>query len=274
MGSFDRLPPARVLAGAPSRFAETDGLRVHYKKVGETGPLVVLVHGWSCDGSFWRYQAEALKDGAQLLVVDLPGHGRSDRPEGVAYTHDLFVRALAAVLDDAEAPQAALVGHSAGGSVARHFARRHPQRLRALGLLDPTLTALFRDPAQLDELLAVLRGPESNRATLALIAPMVAVHTPMLAALEIRMRMLVTPPHVRVGFLEHMADPQLWTEDAIDRPVAALLSEAVPHPDVHEGVLRRIAPRLDLRRASVGHFAMLTQPDAVTTLVRDLAAAP
>ena len=192
-----RLPPAHALADAPSRFVSLDGLRVHYKKVGDSGPALLFVPGWACDLTFWRYQAEALRTDARLLFVDLPGHGKSDRPQGIAYTHDLFVRALLAVLDDAAEPEVTVVGHSAGGSVARHLARREPRRLRALALVDPTLTAFYRDRAHLDELLALLRGPDPNRVALALIAPMVARHTPAMAALEIRMRMLLTPPHVR-----------------------------------------------------------------------------
>jgi pimeloyl-ACP methyl ester carboxylesterase len=270
MGALDRLPPARVLAAASPRFASTDGLRVHYKKVGESGPALLFVHGWACDLTFWRYQAEALAPQARMLFVDLPGHGQSDKPEGVAYTHDLFVRALSAVLQDAGEAGATLVGHSAGGSVARHFARRHPDRAGALALVDPTLSALFRDRVHLDELLALLRGADANRVALALIAPMVAQHTPALAAFEIRTRMLLTPAHVRVGFLEEMADPALWTEDAFAGPVAAVLSEAVPDRDGQEAVLRRIAARLVVHRAAAGHFVMLTHPDVVTAAVREL----
>lgn len=273
MGALDRLPPAQALAAAPSRFASLDGLRVHYKKIGETGPALLFVPGWACDLSFWRYQAEALGSEARLLLVDLPGHGQSDRPEGLAYTHELFVRALVAVLDHAGEEAAAVVGHSAGGSVARHFARRHPRRLRALGLVDATLGSPFRDRAHLDEVLALLRGRDPNRVALALIAPLVAHHTPMMAAFEIRMRMLLTPPHVRVSVLEEMADPALWTEDPLDCPVTALLSAALPDPDADEALLRRIAPRLAVERAAAGHFAMLTEPEVVTRPLRGLVAA-
>ncbi|MET0553974.1 MAG: alpha/beta fold hydrolase [Vicinamibacteria bacterium] len=273
MGPLARLPPAQALADAPSRFVGLGGVRVHYKKIGETGPALLFVPGWACDLTFWRYQAEALAHEARLLFVDLPGHGKSGRPQDAAYTHDLFVRALLAVMDDAGEPAATVVGHSAGGSVARHLARREPQRVRALALVDPTLTALFRDRAQLDELLALLRGADPNRVALALIAPMVARHTPAMAAFEIRMRMLLTPPHVRVSFLEEMADPALWAEDVLACPVTAVLSELVPDRDAQEALLRRIAPRLEVRRPAAGHFVMLTDPDVVTAAVRDLLAA-
>lgn len=271
--ALGRLPPAQALAAAPSRFASTGGIRVHYKLLDGAGPTVLFVPGWACDHTFWRYQAEALAGGPRLACVDLPGHGRSARPHDVAYTHALFVDALAAVLDDAGAEHAVIAGHSAGGSVARHFARLHPGRLRGLVLVDPTLSALFRDRAHLEELVALLRGPEANRAALALIAPMVSHATPALAAFEIRTRMLMTPAHVRAGFLEAMGDAALWQEDRIDVPVTAVLSAAVPDRDGNEAVLRRLAPRLDVRRTDAGHFALLTHPDVVTSAVRDLLAA-
>jgi hypothetical protein len=85
--------------------------------------------------------------------------------------------------------------------------------------------------------------------------------------------MLLTPPHVRVSVLEEMADPGLWAEDPIDRPVTALLSEGVADAEAAEALLRRIAPRLQVERAAAGHFAMLTEPEVVTRTLRAVAAA-
>ncbi len=48
-----------------------------------------------------------------MITVDLPGHGESDKPQ-IAYTMDLFARAVEAVMRDAGVDQAVLVGHSMG----------------------------------------------------------------------------------------------------------------------------------------------------------------
>ena len=55
-------------------------------------------------------------------------------------------------------------------------------------------------------------------------------------------------------------------------PVTALLSAVVPDPDAQEALLRRIAPRLEVRRPAAGHFVMLTDPEVVTGALRDLLA--
>jgi pimeloyl-ACP methyl ester carboxylesterase len=248
-------------------------LRVHYKKVGSSGPVLLFVHGWACDLAFWRNQAERFHEQATLLFVDLPGHGRSDKPR-VAYTHDLLAGALAAVLDDAGEPGAILVGHSAGGSVARHFYRRFPSRARALALVDASLRPFWKEPQHLDELLTLLRAPDYLKAAVALVEMMIGKHTPVLTGIEIRLRMLTTPQHVMVSMLEQMADPALWAEDPLDLPVQALLSRESKYPEDYEAFLRRLAPRLDLRwleRAS--HFLMLAQPELLNAALAEFLAA-
>ena len=103
---------------------------------------------------------------------------------------------------------------------------------------------------------------------------MVGQHTPLLAGIEIRLRMLTTPQHVMVSMLAEMDDPALWVEDPLDVPVLALLARASKYPDDQEAFLRRLAPRLDLRWLDgVGHFMMLTQPDVLNAALADFLAA-
>jgi pimeloyl-ACP methyl ester carboxylesterase len=258
-----RRAPAKLLSRAPSRFAAVDGLRVHYKTVGTSGPVLLLVHGWACDHSFWRYQAERFHEQARVVAVDLPGHGRSDKP-AVAYTHDLFAQSLHAVLDDAAAGPAVLVGHSAGGSIVRHFERRFPERARALSLVDASLRPFWKEPQHLAELLTLLRSPDYMKAALGLVEMMLGKNTPLVSGIEIRLRMLTTPQHVMASMLAEMDAPALWTEDRLELPVQALLSRDSRYPDDYEAFLRRLAPQLDLRWLErVSHFMMLTQPDVV-----------
>src|SRR5262249_13048164 len=92
--------PADIVAKAPSKFAKLGENRIHYKSLGEGKTALVFVHGWSCDMTFWRHQVGALNGKVRVILVDLPGHGQSDRPK-IEYTMDLFARAVDAVLTDA-----------------------------------------------------------------------------------------------------------------------------------------------------------------------------
>src|SRR5207248_1905261 len=73
---------------------------------------------------------------ADVVLYDLRGHGRSERP-AVGYTLADMVDDLGALLDAlAIAEPVALVGNSFGGLLALAFASRHPQRVERVVLID------------------------------------------------------------------------------------------------------------------------------------------
>lgn len=101
-------------------------------------PTIVFVHGAALDHSVWALQSRYFAHhGANVLAVDLPGHGRS---EGNGLTS---VRAIAdwivALLDAVGVARAALVGHSMGSLAALDAAGRYPQRVARLALLAPSV---------------------------------------------------------------------------------------------------------------------------------------
>jgi pimeloyl-ACP methyl ester carboxylesterase len=103
--------------------AEVDGVGIEYEVTGEGRP-VVLLHGFPDTGELWRNQVPALADaGFRVIVPDMRGYGRSDRPAEVsAYAMNALVADVAAVLDDAGAERAHVVGHDWGAGVAWAFA--------------------------------------------------------------------------------------------------------------------------------------------------------
>src|SRR6266513_3870738 len=105
-----------------------DGARVHYESYGKGKDAVVFIHGWTCDLTFWRSQAPVYEKHRSLLV-DLPGHGQSDKPD-VPYTQERFARGAEAVMRAAGIERAVVVGHSMGGPVALTFLRLFPAKTR------------------------------------------------------------------------------------------------------------------------------------------------
>src|ERR1035441_5950667 len=64
----------------PAAEVTSDGSRVHYESYGKGQEAVVFIHGWTCDLTFWRGQAPVYQK-HRALLVDLPGHGQSEKPE-------------------------------------------------------------------------------------------------------------------------------------------------------------------------------------------------
>src|SRR5436190_15408218 len=123
-----------LATGLMAADATYDGARVHYESYGKGTDAVVFIHGWTCDLTFWRGQAPVYEKRRSLLV-DLPGHGQSAKPE-VSYTQERFARAVEAVMRDAGVDRAVLVGHSMGGPVALTFQRLFPQKTTAIVFVD------------------------------------------------------------------------------------------------------------------------------------------
>src|SRR5262249_15629927 len=105
--------PANPVDKAPSRYAKCGDLKVHYKSLGKGETALVFVHGWTADLTSWRYQVPAFDGKVRMVLIDLPGHGKSDKPK-IDYTMDLFARAVDAVLADAGVKKAMLAGPSRG----------------------------------------------------------------------------------------------------------------------------------------------------------------
>jgi pimeloyl-ACP methyl ester carboxylesterase len=115
---------------------DRDGVKIHYDVQGR-GPVVLLTHGFSATGEMWQGQVEALKDRFTVITWDMRGHGRSDYPQDQgAYTEEATVGDMAALLDAAGAKAAVIGGLSLGGYMSLAFHRAHPERTRALLIID------------------------------------------------------------------------------------------------------------------------------------------
>jgi pimeloyl-ACP methyl ester carboxylesterase len=113
-----------------------DGVRVHYEVAG-TGPAVLLSHGFGASSHMFRPNQAAIAADHTLITWDQRGHGRSDSPaDPDAYSTDLAVADMAAILDAAGAERAIVGGHSLGGYLSLAFHLAHPDRVAALVLID------------------------------------------------------------------------------------------------------------------------------------------
>ncbi|MFE6775730.1 alpha/beta fold hydrolase [Streptomyces sp. NPDC057702] len=112
-------------------------------------PTRVYVHGLGATSPayFTASAVHPLLAGHRSLLVDLLGHGISDRPQDFDYALESHADALASALTQAGVAGAELVAHSMGGSVAIVLATRHPRLVSRLVLVDANLDARTPDPA-------------------------------------------------------------------------------------------------------------------------------
>ncbi|MGN8545959.1 alpha/beta fold hydrolase [Bradyrhizobium elkanii] len=113
-----------------------NGVEIYYEVHG-SGPPLILTHGYSSTSAMWQGQIEALSQRHKLILWDMRGHGQSDYPDDPdAYSEALTVGDIAALLDAAGADKAIVGGLSLGGYMSLAFHRAHPERVRALLIID------------------------------------------------------------------------------------------------------------------------------------------
>ncbi|MEO8431429.1 MAG: alpha/beta fold hydrolase [Acidobacteriota bacterium] len=111
---------------------ERAGQSFEVREVG-AGPTVVLVHGYPLDGGMWSGVARVLATEFRVIKPDLPG--RSENPVPAEGTIESYADFLEAVLQSCPGPTG-IAGFSMGGYAALALARRRPETLKALALVD------------------------------------------------------------------------------------------------------------------------------------------
>lgn len=132
---------------------------VRYRRMGGSGPALVLLHGLASNGTRWNElvrTSDELRERWTVLVPDLRGQALS-LYRGRMRSEDWVVD-LAAMLDQEGFEDCVIGGHCLGANVAARFARRWPQRVRGLILVEPMLVeALTGTLGLLSRLRSLLR---------------------------------------------------------------------------------------------------------------------
>lgn len=108
----------------------TSDIDLYYEIEGEGEPLLLL-HGLGSSGAAWGFQRQAFAQEYQVIMPDIRGHGRSDKPPG-PYSMSLFAADIIGLLDALQIAAVHVVGLSLGGMIGFQMAVDHPGRLRCL----------------------------------------------------------------------------------------------------------------------------------------------
>lgn len=117
-------------------FIDLNGERIYYYAAGArgAGDPIVLIHGFPTSSHIWFDVVAKLPAGHRVIVVDLPGFGRSDPPRGAAGQLASHAIRIALLLHLLRVERAVVVGHGAGGAIAQLMALT-PQKVSGLGIV-------------------------------------------------------------------------------------------------------------------------------------------
>ena len=120
--------------GAESQFAQVNGIRLHYVKMGE-GPLLILLHGWPQTWYEWHKVMPALATKFTVVAPDLRGLGPSEKTQ-TGYDKHTIANDIAALIKHLGERSAIVVGHDMGGKIAYVLSLLQPELVTKLILVD------------------------------------------------------------------------------------------------------------------------------------------
>jgi len=127
--------------GFEAGFYEVNGIRLHARVGGRVGaPPLLLVHGFPQSHVLWQRVAQVLAPHFRLVLPDLRGYGRSDKPRGepehANYSKRTMAADLAALMRSLGHERFFVAGHDRGGRVAHRLALDHADAVSKLCVID------------------------------------------------------------------------------------------------------------------------------------------
>ncbi|HRX88123.1 MAG TPA: alpha/beta hydrolase [Steroidobacteraceae bacterium] len=258
---------AAVADGAPRIATSADGVHVQYRVYGKGEPTLVLVHGWSCDSTYWNAQVEALRDKYTVVTVDLAGHGASGSNR-TDWTMARYGDDVAAAVADLPSQQLILIGHSMGGPVVIEAAQRLRGRvLAAIGV--DTFKSVGSPPPPSEQVAALVGNLERDfiGTTRDFVAKTFFTKDadPQLVN-KIAMDMAAGPPDVAIASMRSLAT---WDPGkGLTVPIIAINADLGLLTD--DARIRSVWPTFrSVTMPNTGHFLMMEEPQAFNAVLQE-----
>jgi len=251
-----------VKAGAPLIADSADRVHIEYHVQGEGEPVLVFIHGWSCDANYWKEQVAEFSQRNKVVTINLAGHGASGRNR-TDWSMANYGEDVAAVMRAVPEGKVVLIGYSMGGPVALEAARRMPERVIGVIGVD-TFTGLDRPPlpaADIAKFIAPFRADFIGATRTFVTNGFFTKSADPAFVAKVAEDMSLAPPEVAIPSMEALGEydhgPALA---AIKVPIMTISGDVAP---IDEARIRKRVPGF---RAVVlpnhGHFLMMEDPEA------------
>lgn len=128
---------AQDKSGIQSRFADVNGVRIHYLIAGK-GDSVFLLHGYAQNSHMWRPLIAELSRTRTVIAPDLRGFGQSAKPV-TGYDKTTMAQDIHALAGSLGYKRIGIAGHDIGLMVAYAYAAQYPNEVDRIALMDAFL---------------------------------------------------------------------------------------------------------------------------------------
>ncbi len=244
-----------------------DNVPIIYQKAGDGDQILVFVHCWSCDKSYWQNQLDYFKNNYTVYAIDLAGHGYSGT-ERADWTMENYAKDVIAVFEKEDLDNVILIGHSMGGSVVLAATNILKGKVKALITIDT-----FQDieVQWSDEQYAGFIKPfeeDFKITTKNFVISIFAEESDSNVVMMISDDMASAPPEIALASFKSLFKfEKTALFDELDIPVRFINSSRFPTKT--ESAERHIKDFKLRIIEDVGHFPMFEKPDEFNKILRE-----
>ncbi len=255
-----------MLSGMAESFTTSDGVRIVYHEVGAGDPAIIFIHGAYSNRRGFGFQEDYFSPNHRCVVVDLRGHGDSDKPDEI-YTMDKHGHDVAALIRHLGLDKPVLVGQSMGGQVVIAAAAHYPELVGAIASLDspsniPGWHQRFHGPY---DHLMTKDGPFRETLIAFLSAAYLPTDDPCRLG-GMAERLSAVPDHVILN--SWLGKKDYDPTDTLRRVECPYLYIDCGQPEVDLDLVRQLCPQVVVgKTVGAGHKAMQDVPDQINAML-------
>ena len=127
-------------------YINVNDLSIFYYDNNQEGIPLLFIHGWLGSSLEWSYQLYYFNSNNHIILLDLPGFGKSDRPT-INYSVDFFTKQIIDFLNLLGYNEVILIGHSLGGIITLKITINRPDLVKKLVLIStpPPISHSFKE---------------------------------------------------------------------------------------------------------------------------------
>ena len=247
----------------------SDGVKISFDLHGEGNPALVFVHGWGNNRSIWDVQIAHFSQKYKVIAVDLAGFGESGNNRQ-KWTMASFGEDVATVINKLDLDQVVLVGFSMGAPVVIEAAKRVPDHITGLVLVDYLHDVEMKYPPEVISYMDSVYMDVVTNPTIEKMKPFFRKNTA--ASFERVLSMINDVP--KIGWRESLNDIFRWENDdfvesltKIQAPIISINSDQTP---TNVEAFMKYVPSFKAKIIpNVGHIVMWDAPEEFNRLLNE-----
>ena len=248
---------------------------INYTIKGEADTVIVFVHGWAINKTYWQSQQDLLSSRFTTVAIDLGGHGTSAHNRNSWTVYD-YANDVIAVINTLKLDKVILVGHSMSGDVVTAVAESIPGKIIGLIGVDNfkgTIDAYSKeDLEQYNAFFAAMHANYDSAVTrfgyATLFPPR---YTDSAIMKKVISDILATDTSISIKTMEAIMQSELTTKERLSKltiPVHVTTSEYAPTNKTQMNAVCKAGFKEKII-TGVGHYPMVEQPNEFNRLLME-----